>query len=673
MDKKEAKEKIEQLVEQLNKYAYEYYVLDAPTVPDAVYDQKFQELLELEAQFPDLVLDHSPTQRVGDEPLDAFEKVEHAVPMLSLSNAFGEGELRDFDRRVRNGLKSDDIEYICELKIDGLAVSLTYEDGKFVRGATRGDGRVGEDITNNLRTIRSVPLTIPEKNKIEVRGEAFMPKASFIQLNEQREKAGESLFANPRNAAAGSLRQLDPKIAASRNLDLFLYGYGEWNVEKDIHTHSERLQYMQKIGFKVNSEWKKCKSIDEVIEYVNYWTENRRTLPYEIDGIVIKVNDLRQQEQLGYTARTPRWATAYKFPATEAVTTINDIELSVGRTGVVTPTAILTPVFIDGSTVSRATLHNADQIKELDIRLGDTVIIKKAGDIIPQVVRVIKEERSGDEVPYEMPDNCPACGTELVHLDGEVALRCMNPDCPAQLKEGLIHFVSRDAMNIDGLGEKVIEQLFEEKLVQSIDDLYRLTKEQLLPLERMGEKSVTNLLNAIEASKENSLERLIFGLGIRHIGAKAAETLARQFETMEKLQQATYEELVAIDEIGEKMAEAVVHYFEQDKVAELIQKLQELGVNMKYKGRTAVEIVDEENVFLNKTFVLTGKLEIFTRREAKDLIESFGGKVTSSVSKNTDVVIAGEAAGSKLDRAKELGITIWDEATFEEKIKGVSS
>ena len=673
MDKKEAKEKIEQLVEQLNKYAYEYYVLDAPTVPDAVYDQKFQELLELEAQFPDLVLDHSPTQRVGDEPLDAFEKVEHAVPMLSLSNAFGEGELRDFDRRVRNGLKSDDIEYICELKIDGLAVSLTYEDGQFVRGATRGDGRVGEDITNNLRTIRSVPLTIPEKNKIEVRGEAFMPKASFIQLNEQREKAGESLFANPRNAAAGSLRQLDPKIAASRNLDLFLYGYGEWNVEKDIHTHSERLQYMQKIGFKVNSEWKKCKSIDEVIEYVNYWTENRRTLPYEIDGIVIKVNDLRQQEQLGYTARTPRWATAYKFPATEAVTTINDIELSVGRTGVVTPTAILTPVFIDGSTVSRATLHNADQIKELDIRLGDTVIIKKAGDIIPQVVRVIKEERSGDEVPYEMPDNCPACGTELVHLDGEVALRCMNPDCPAQLKEGLIHFVSRDAMNIDGLGEKVIEQLFEEKLVQSIDDLYRLTKEQLLPLERMGEKSVTNLLNAIEASKENSLERLIFGLGIRHIGAKAAETLARQFETMEKLQQATYEELVAIDEIGEKMAEAVVHYFEQDKVAELIQKLQELGVNMKYKGRTAVEIVDEENVFLNKTFVLTGKLEIFTRREAKDLIESFGGKVTSSVSKNTDVVIAGEAAGSKLDRAKELGITIWDEATFEEKIKGVSS
>lgn len=672
MDKKEAKEKIEQLVEQLNRYAYEYYVLDKPTVPDAVYDQKFQQLLELEERFPDLVLDHSPTQRVGDEPLDAFEKVEHTVPMLSLGNAFDETELRDFDRRVRTGLH-EDVAYICELKIDGLAVSLTYENGKFVRGATRGDGRIGEDITSNLRTIRSVPLTIREKSKLEVRGEAFMPKTSFIKLNEKREKAGESLFANPRNAAAGSLRQLDPKIAAARNLDLFLFGYGEWEVEKEIHTHSERLQFLQELGFKINPEWKKCSSIDEVIEYVNYWTENRSQLPYEIDGIVIKVDDLRQQEQLGYTARSPRWAIAYKFPAQEAVTTINDIELSVGRTGVVTPTAILTPVFIDGSTVSRATLHNADQIRELDIRLGDTVIIKKAGDIIPQVVRVIKEERSGDEVPYEMPEDCPACGTELVHLDDEVALRCMNPDCPAQLKEGIIHFVSRDAMNIDGLGEKVIEQLFQEELVNSIDDLYRLTREQLLPLERMGEKSVSNLLNAIEASKENSLERLIFGLGIRHIGAKAADILAREFETMERLQRATFDELIAIDEIGEKMAQAVIHYFSQEKVVELIQKLKDLGINMTYKGRTEVDVDEEANEFLNKTFVLTGKLENFTRKEAKDLIEAYGGKVTSSVSKNTDVVIAGEAAGSKYDRATKLGITIWDEATFQEMIKGVSS
>ena len=670
MDKQEAKARIEQLVEQLNKYAHEYYVLDEPTVPDAVYDQKFQELLKLEEQFPELILENSPTQRVGDEPLDAFEKVEHEIPMLSLGNAFSEEELRDFDRRVRTSL-NEEVVYVCELKIDGLAISLTYENGRFVRGATRGDGRVGEDITSNLRTIHSVPLTIKEQNRIEVRGEAYMPHASFLALNEAREKAGESLFANPRNAAAGSLRQLDPKIAASRNLDLFIFSYGEWEVEKEIHTHSGRLQFLHELGFKINRESKKCHSIEEVIAYVNEWTEKRAELPYEIDGIVIKVDDLRQQEKLGFTARTPRWAIAYKFPAMEAVTTIDDVELSVGRTGVVTPTAILSPVFIDGSTVGRATLHNADQIRELDIRIGDTVVIKKAGDIIPKVVRVIKEERTGEEVPYEMPENCPACDSELVNLNDEVALRCMNPDCPAQLKEGLIHFVSRDAMNIEGLGEKVIEQLFDANLVSSIDDLYRLTKEELLPLERMGEKSVSNLLNAIEASKSNSLEKLIFGLGIRHIGAKAADILAQEFKTMEHLQKATYEELVSINEIGEIMAEAVVQFFNQEKVSELIEKLRELGINMTYKGREQVEIVSASNVFQDKTFVLTGKLETFTRREAKELIESFGGKVTSSVSKNTDVVIAGEAAGSKYDQATKLGVTIWDEAQFESRIKEV--
>ena len=670
MDKQEAKARIEQLVEQLNKYAHEYYVLDEPTVPDAVYDQKFQELLKLEEQFPELILENSPTQRVGDEPLDAFEKVEHEIPMLSLGNAFSEEELRDFDRRVRTSL-NEEVVYVCELKIDGLAISLTYENGRFVRGATRGDGRVGEDITSNLRTIHSVPLTIKEQNRIEVRGEAYMPHASFLALNEAREKAGESLFANPRNAAAGSLRQLDPKIAASRNLDLFIFSYGEWEVEKEIHTHSGRLQFLHELGFKINRESKKCHSIEEVIAYVNEWTEKRAELPYKIDGIVIKVDDLRQQEKLGFTARTPRWAIAYKFPAMEAVTTIDDVELSVGRTGVVTPTAILSPVFIDGSTVGRATLHNADQIRELDIRIGDTVVIKKAGDIIPKVVRVIKEERTGEEVPYEMPENCPACDSELVNLNDEVALRCMNPDCPAQLKEGLIHFVSRDAMNIEGLGEKVIEQLFDANLVSSIDDLYRLTKEELLPLERKGEKSVSNLLNAIEASKSNSLEKLIFGLGIRHIGAKAADILAQEFKTMEHLQKATYEELVSINEIGEIMAEAVVQFFNQEKVSELIEKLRELGINMTYKGREQVEIVSASNVFQDKTFVLTGKLETFTRREAKELIESFGGKVTSSVSKNTDVVIAGEAAGSKYDQATKLGVTIWDEAQFESRIKEV--
>lgn len=670
MDKETAKKKITELVERLNRYAYEYYVLDEPTVPDSHYDELFHELIQLEEQFPDLVVPYSPTQRVGAEPLDAFEKIEHEVPMRSLANAFDEQELRDFHRRVVTGLGKE-VEYVCELKIDGLAVTLIYENGHFVRGATRGDGQVGEDITSNLRTIRSVPLQIKETRTIEVRGEAYMPQQSFLALNEERAKNDEALFANPRNAAAGSLRQLDPRIAASRNLDLFLFGYGKWEVT-ELTKHSERLAFLQEQGFKINDTWKLCRSIDEVIDYVNEWTSKRAELPYDIDGIVIKVDDLEQQEKLGYTARTPRWSIAYKFPAEEAVTTINDIELSVGRTGVVTPTAILEPVFIDGSTVSRATLHNQDQIRALDIRIGDTVIIKKAGDIIPKVVRVIKEERSGSEEPYEMPDTCPACQSELVHLHDEVALRCLNPNCPAQLKEGLIHFVSRDAMNIEGLGEKVIEQLFEHELVTSIDDLYRLTREQLLPLERMGEKSVTNLLQAIEASKENSLEKLLFGLGIRHIGAKAAHILAEEFKTMENIMQASFEELVLINEIGEKMAEAVVHYFSDEKVRTLIERLKELGINMDYVGREASEEAGA-NVFANKTVVLTGRLEQFTRREAKEIIEVNGGKVTSSVSKNTDIVIAGEAAGSKYERAKELGVTIWDEAQFKEVVEGVTS
>ncbi|MEI3613806.1 NAD-dependent DNA ligase LigA [Pseudogracilibacillus sp. SO30301A] len=671
MNKQEAKEKMAALVDQLNIYAHEYYVLDNPSIPDAEYDKKYQELRKLEEAYPDLTFPHSPTKRVGGEPLEGFEKVEHEVPMLSLGNAFNEQELRDFHRRVTNGLH-EEVVYVCELKIDGLAVALTYENGQFVRGSTRGDGRVGEDITSNLRTVRSVPLYIPEQRLLEVRGEAYMPHHSFLKLNEIREESGEPLFANPRNAAAGSLRQLDPRIAATRNLDLFLFGYGQWTID-EIQTHSGRLEYLKEQGFKINKEWRKCKTIDEVIEYVAYWTENRGSLPYEIDGIVIKVDDLSQQETLGYTARTPRWAIAYKFPATEAISKIEDVELSVGRTGVVTPTAILQPVFIDGSTVSRATLHNADQIRALDIRIGDTVIVKKAGDIIPKVVRVVITERTGEEVPYEMPTHCPACKTELVHLDDEVALRCMNPDCPAQLKEGLIHFVSRDAMNIDGLGEKVIDQLFREKLVNSIDDLYRLKKEQLLPLQRMGEKSASNLILAIEESKKNSLEKLLFGLGIRHIGAKAAQILADEFETMEKLQQATYDQLVAINEIGEKMADAVVHYFAQEKVKELLERLNELGVNMSYERRQTDGDSEVSEIFTNKTVVLTGKLEKFTRREAKEFIESNGGKVTSSVSKNTDLVIAGDASGSKYDQAKKLSIPIWDESQLEAAIKGVST
>src|SRR5690625_1621368 len=556
MDKQQASERINALIEQLNQYGYEYYVLDQPSVPDSEYDQKLQELIQLESQFPELITSDSPTQRVGGEPLEAFEKVEHRVPMLSLGNAFNEEDLRNFDRRVTQAI-GEDVIYICELKIDGLAISLTYENGEFVRGSTRGDGTIGEDITMNLRTIRSLPLRIKENSLIEIRGEAFMPQKSFLALNKQRKESEKELFANPRNAAAGSLRQLDPKIAASRNLDIYLFGYGEWEA-KLLETHSERLQYLTELGFKINPEWKKCHTIDEVIDYVNHWTIERPHLDYEIDGIVIKVDHLEQQERLGFTARSPRWAIAYKFPAEEAVTILKDIELSIGRTGVVTPTAILNPVKVAGSTVQRATLHNEDYIRENDFRIGDTVVIQKAGDIIPKVIRFIEEKRTGHEKEFFMPDECPACGNELIRLEDEVALRCMNPNCPAQLQESLIHFVSRNAMNIEGLGEKVIQQLFQNNLVKTIADLYRLKREDLLPLERMGEKSVNNLLQAIETSKNNSLEKLLFGLGIRFIGEKAAQILAIHFETMKNLQAATYDELIEIDEIGEKMADSIV-------------------------------------------------------------------------------------------------------------------
>ncbi len=671
MNEKEAKQKMSELTEQINKHSHAYYVLDNPMIPDAAYDKLFQQLLQLEEEFPDLAGEYSPTKRVGDQPLDAFEKVAHTVPMLSLSNAFDENELRDFHRRVQNGL-NEKVTYVSELKIDGLAISLTYDNGNFVRGVTRGDGTVGENITSNLRTIRSIPLHIKETATLEVRGEAFMPLQSFEKLNEDRMANEEMLFANPRNAAAGSLRQLNPKIAASRNLDVFLYGYGAWEADS-LSSHSERLEYLSSLGFKINHEWKRCETIEDVIQFVQYWTEHRTELPYEIDGIVIKVDQIHQQEKLGFTARTPRWAIAFKFPAMEALTKINDVELSVGRTGVVTPTAILEPVFIDGSTVGRATLHNADQIRTLDIRIGDTVVLKKAGDIIPKVVRVVKEERKGTEVPYEMPEKCPACGNELVHLDDEVALRCLNPNCPAQLIEGIIHFVSRDAMNIDGLGEKVVEQLFQENLIQKLDDLYHLEKEKLLQLERMGEKSATNLLEAIESSKQNSLEKLLFGLGIRHIGAKAAHILAKQFKTMEQLQTATYDQLVSIDEIGEKMADSVNQFFNDEKVQSLLNRLREVGVSMNYKGSLSSNRDTSPSIFNNKTVVLTGKLEQLTRREAKEIIEAQGGKVTGSVSKNTDIVIAGEAAGSKYDQAKKLNVTIWDESQLLQAINEVSS
>ncbi|MGG1368532.1 NAD-dependent DNA ligase LigA [Priestia megaterium] len=660
MEFETAKSRVQELRDLLNQYGYEYYVLDQPSVPDAEYDKLMNELIEIEESFPELKTADSPTQRVGGQVLDAFEKVQHQTSMLSLGNAFNEEDLRDFDRRVRQAV-GDEFSYVCELKIDGLAVSLRYEDGYLVLGATRGDGTTGENITENLKTIRSIPLRIKEPLSMEVRGEAFMPRKSFKALNEAKMERDEVPFANPRNAAAGSLRQLDPKIAAKRNLDIFVYAMTDTG-ELEIDSHSESLNLLDELGFKTNKERQACETIDDVIAYIESWQTQRPELSYDIDGIVVKVDSFDQQAELGTTAKSPRWAIAYKFPAEEVVTKLVNIELTVGRTGVITPTAILEPVQVAGTTVQRASLHNEDLIREKDIRIGDYVVVKKAGDIIPEVVNVIEEKRTGEEQEFTMPTHCPECESELVRLEEEVALRCINPSCPAQIREGLIHFVSRNAMNIDGLGEKVISQLFREQLIKDVADIYTLTKQQLIELERMGEKSADNLIAAIEASKENSLERLLFGLGIRHVGAKAAKTLAQQFETIDKLTKATYDELVAINEIGAKMADAIVAYFTQEEVQELIHELKEYGVNLTYKGPKLVSVENVDSVFAGKTVVLTGKLEQLSRNEAKAQIEALGGKVTGSVSKKTDLVVAGEEAGSKLTKANELEIEVWDEA-----------
>ncbi|MBZ9534537.1 NAD-dependent DNA ligase LigA [Cytobacillus oceanisediminis] len=667
MEQNLAEKRVKELHNLLNQYGYEYYVLDNPSVPDAEYDALLNELIRLEEQFPSLKTNESPSQRIGGEILDMFSKVQHRKPMLSLGNAFNEADLRDFDRKVR-AVIGDNFSYVCELKIDGLAVSLRYENGLFEQGATRGDGTTGEDITANLKTIRSIPLRLNQPVSLEVRGEAFMPKKSFEALNKIKDETGEEPFANPRNAAAGSLRQLDPRIAASRNLDVFLYAIGDVG-ETGVQSHSEGLDLLDTLGFKTNKERKKCTTIDDVIQYIDSWQDKRPHLPYEIDGIVIKVDNLAHQEQLGTTVKSPRWAIAYKFPAEEVMTKLLNIELNVGRTGVVTPTALLEPVKVAGTTVKRASLHNEDLIREKDIRLGDTVIVKKAGDIIPEVVNVLVEKRTGEEVEFLMPTHCPECASELVRLEGEVALRCINPKCPAQIREGLIHFVSRNAMNIDGLGERVISQLFSEKLIEDVADLYTLEFERLIQLERMGEKSVNNLLQAIANSKQNSLERLLFGLGIRHVGAKAAKTIAMEFKHMDQLMVATKEDLTAINEIGEKMADSIVTFFEQEEVLELITELKAYGVNMEYTGPLPVATEEADSVFAGKTIVLTGKLEQLSRNEAKEQIELLGGKITGSVSKKTDLVIAGEDAGSKLTKAEQLGIEVWDEERLMEELK----
>jgi DNA ligase, NAD-dependent len=649
----------------LDQYSYEYYVEDNPSVPDSEYDRLMQELIAAEKEHPEWITPDSPTQRVGGKPIKAFEKVTHEIPMLSLGDVFSEEELLDFDRRVRQQV-GDDVTYVCELKIDGLAISLTYEQGQFVLGATRGDGTTGEDITNNLRTVRSLPLVLPTDETIEVRGECYMPKKSFEKLNAQRLANGEPLFANPRNAAAGSLRQLDPKITAHRRLAVFLYSAGTFNREK-ITTHYGLLQAIRAFGLPVNPESRRCRTMQEVFDYIKEYTEKRDSLAYGIDGIVVKVDSMAQQALLGHTVKTPKWMIAYKFPAEEVVSTLEDIEISVGRTGAVTPTAVLTPVQVAGTTVRRATLHNEDLIREKDLRIGDRVVIHKAGDIIPEVVNVLTEQRTGNEKSFSMPENCPECGSALVRLEEEVALRCINPKCPALIREGLIHFVSRNAMNIDGLGEKVITQLFEKQLIHDVADLYKLNFDELIALDRMGEKSVTNLLEAIDRSKQNSLERLLFGLGIRFIGAKAAQILARAFHTMDQLADASMDELTAVDEIGEKMADSVRAYFSKPEVSALIDELKAAGLNMAYLGTD--EPAPADTPFSGKTVVLTGKMEQFTRSEAKKEIERRGGNVTGSVSASTDLVIAGEAAGSKLDKAKKWNIEIWDETRFADSLK----
>ncbi|OJF91554.1 NAD-dependent DNA ligase LigA [Alkalibacterium sp. 20] len=666
VDFDQARERVDELVTLLDQYSHQYYVLDQPTIPDEEYDLLYRELVELEETYLILVQNDSPTQRVGGTLLEGFEKVEHDIPMLSLDNAFSKEDLKDFDRKISE-LVDKPYTYQCELKMDGLAVSLKYENGKFKQAVTRGNGLVGENVTVNVKAIRSIPLTLKEPLTLETRGEIYMPKPSFVALNQNREEQGEAVFANPRNAAAGTIRNLDPKVTASRNLSVFLYSLAQ--VEgKEVTSQSEALRLLDDLGLKTNPERRVFETIDKVWAFVEEYQEKRTTLPYEIDGIVIKVNELDNQEKAGYTVKAPKWAVAYKFPAEEAETLLRSVEWTVGRTGVVTPTAIMDPVQLAGTTVQRASLHNVDLMKTKDIRLKDTVVVRKAGDIIPEVVKVNEDKRPKDSQPYEYPTHCPACQSELMHLDEEVALRCMNPSCSAQAKEKLTHFVSRNAMNIDGLGERIVAQLYDQSLVKDSADLYYLEKEQLLTLDKIADKSADNVLSAIEKSKENSLERLVFGLGIRHVGVKAARLLAEEFITMERLNNAPKEAIEAIEGLGETIAESIQAFFELEEVAQLIRKLREASVNMEYKGKRKEEIKQVSSYFSDKTVVITGKLEHYTRDELKEKLTDLGAKVTGGVSKNTDYLIAGEEAGSKLIKAQELEVPVLTEQQVLEEI-----
>ena len=660
----DAEKRISELIDLINYHNEKYYNDDTPEISDFEFDNLMKELIKLEEENPSLKRIDSPSNRVGGKALDKFDQITHKIPMLSLSNAYSAGDLRDFDRRVREAV-SGEVEYVIEFKIDGLSVSLTYNNGEFEKGATRGDGVVGEDITKNLMTVKTVPLKVDYKDELIVRGEVYISKGNFEKINKQQEESDQPLYANPRNLAAGSLRQLDSKLTAKRPLDIFIFNLE--HLENDnCKTHSESLELLSRLGFTVSPDYKVYNNIEDIINYIEYWTEHREELEFGIDGMVIKVNNFDQREQMGFTAKSPRWAIAYKFPAERKTTRLLDIIVEVGRTGNITPTAVLEPVRLAGTTVSRATLHNEDYIKDKDIKINDMVVVQKAGDIIPQVVEVDKDARIGEEVTFEMPQMCPVCGEPTVRLEGEAAVKCINMSCPAQIRRGIIHFVSRDAMNIDGLGESIITLLLDKKLIKDVSDLYYLKKEDLVGLERMGEKSATNLINAIEKSKSNDLYRLINGLGIKHIGVKGAKIIASEFKDLDIIMKLSTSDLVNLEEFGETMADSVVEFFKEEKNISVIEKLKNSGVNTK--------IIDNDNGDTIKKFdkmkiVLTGTLPTMKRNDAKDIIEKLGGKATSSVSKSTTFVLAGEEAGSKLTKANELGVKVIDEEKFLNIIK----
>lgn len=660
MGKEDIKLQIDNLIDKINYHSDKYYNQDTPEISDFEYDMLMKELIKLEAENPKFKRVDSPSNRVGGMALDKFDQVTHKNPMLSLSNAYSAEDLRDFDRRVRK-MTDGNVEYVVEFKIDGLSVGITYENGEFKSAATRGNGIIGEDISKNAMTIKSIPLKIDDKREIIVRGEVYISKENFEKVNEYQEEHDLQVFANPRNLAAGSLRQLDSKLTAKRPLDIFVFNLENINELDGIDTHSDSLEYLKKLGFSVSENYKICKSIDEVIEFIEYWTENRGSLKFDIDGMVVKVNNIEQRNEMGFTAKSPRWAIAYKFPAERKKSKILDIEVEVGRTGTITPTAILEPVRLAGTSVSRATLHNEDFIREKDIKLFDYVIVQKAGDIIPQIVEVVKEDRTGDEKDFVMPSVCPECGEPTVRLEGEAAVKCINISCPAQIRRGMIHFVSREAMDIDGMGESIITLFLKEGLIKDVSDIYYLKKEQIVPLERMGEKSADNLIKAIEKSKSNDLWRLINGLGIRFVGVKGAKILASNFSSLDEIMNADVERLQQLEEFGSIMSESVVKFFREEQNLAVIQKLKDAGVNTE-AGEDKSEGIPQ--LFEGMKIVLTGTLPTLKRNQAKEIIELRGGKATSSVSKSTTFVLAGEEAGSKLTKANDLGIKVIDEDMF---------